>query len=86
MVGICVLFYGVTYLSNPYLEKKDRVLDFTGRMLICWVGIGHIICATSPQPTTLTGKPIEHNNIPLYSNPATQGFSFFFSLNYSKGD
>ena len=84
MIGICLLFYGITYLSNPYLEKKDRVLDFTGRVLICWVGIGHIICATSPQPTAPSGKPIEHNNIPLYG--PTQSFSFFFSLNYTGGD
>ena len=83
-IGICVLFYGVTYLSNPYLEKKDRILDFTGRVLICWVGIGHIICSTSPQPAAPSGKPIEHNNIPLYGS--TQGFSFFFSLNYTGGE
>ena len=81
IIAISVVFHCVTYLVDPYIEKRDRVLDFTGRVLVWWVGVGHIFCAMSPPPHLPSGAALQHNDLPLYSSQ--KSFATLFSLSYA---
>ena len=58
-LGIDVLFGAVTYWAAPYTEELDRWLEFMGRVMIAYVLIGTLVCASLwPDATDEVGPKL----------------------------